>query len=159
MVIYSINSMDNNHTIKLNRMQPWMMYALLSTLTGGAALVFAKMGMKQANDHTALVIRTAVLFSVVLLNAFISGGLKDIKTIPGKALGWFVLAGLSTAIYWILFFKAMKTANVSVVSTIDKGGILVTFLLSYLILKEPITPKLIIGAVLIISGTIVLMRS
>ena len=53
----------------------------------------------------------------------------------------------------------MKTANVSVVSTIDKGGILVTFLLSYLILKEPVTPKLIIGAVLIISGTIVLMRS
>jgi transporter family protein len=139
-------------------MQPWVMYALLSTLTGGAALVFAKMGMRQANEHTALVIRTAVLFSIVLINAFFAGGLKDIKEIPGKALAWFILAGGATAIYWILFFKAMKTANVSVVSTIDKGSILITFLLSYLILKEPISPKLIIGAALIISGTIVLMK-
>jgi bacterial/archaeal transporter family protein len=70
-----------------------------------------------------------------------------------------VLAGFSTAVYWILFFKAMRTANVSVVSTIDKGSILVTFLLSYFILKEPISPKLIIGAALIISGTVVLMKS
>lgn len=139
-------------------MQPWMIYAILSTLTGGAALVFAKMGMRQANEHTALVIRTAVLFTIVCINAILSGGLKDIKEIPGKALGWFVLAGFSTAIYWILFFKAMRTANVSVVSTIDKGSILVTFLLSYFILKEPISPKLIIGAALIISGTIVLMK-
>jgi bacterial/archaeal transporter family protein len=139
-------------------MQPWMMYALLSTLTGGAALVFAKMGMKQANEHIALVIRTGILFAIVLLNALISGGLKNYAAISTKTLGWFVLAGIATAIYWICFFKAITTANVSVVSTIDKGSILVTFLLSYFLLNEPITPKLVVGALCIMTGTFLLMR-
>jgi transporter family protein len=135
-----------------------MIYAILSTLTGGAALVFAKMGMKQANEHMALVIRTGILFTIVLINALLSGGLKNCTSMSAKTLGWFVLAGIATAIYWICFFKAIATANVSVVSTIDKGSILVTFLLSYFLLNEPITPKLLVGALCIISGTILLMR-
>jgi transporter family protein len=142
----------------ISLMQTWVYYAILSTLTGGAALVFAKMGMKQANEHLALTIRTGVLFLIVVVNAWMAGGLKDAKAIPQKALFWFVLAGVSTAVYWIFFFKAMKTANVSVVSTIDKGSILITFLLSYLLLNEPITPKLLIGATLIIVGTLVLIK-
>jgi len=139
-------------------MQTWVYYAILSTLTGGAALVFAKMGMKQANEHLALTIRTGVLFFIVVMNAWLAGGFKDAKAIPQKAMFWFVLAGISTAVYWIFFFKAMKTANVSVVSTIDKGSILITFLLSYLLLNEPITPKLLIGAALIIAGTVILIK-
>ncbi|MBN8836684.1 MAG: EamA family transporter [Sphingobacteriia bacterium] len=139
-------------------MQPWMFYAILSTLTGGAALVFAKMGMKDANENIALLIRTGILFLIVALNAIASGALKNVKAIPQKALFWFILAGVATAVYWIFFFKAMRTANVSVLSTIDKGSILVTFMLSYYLLKEPITPKLIVGALLIIAGTIVLIK-
>ncbi|MFY7651940.1 MAG: EamA family transporter [Chitinophagaceae bacterium] len=139
-------------------MQPWMYYAIVSTLTGGAALVFAKMGMRNANEHIALVIRTGILFLIVLINAWFSGGFKQAANIPTKAFAWFCLAGTSTAVYWIFFFKAMKTANVSVLSTIDKGGILVTFLLSYFLLGEPLTPRLIIGAILIIAGTLVLMK-
>ncbi|MDE3236704.1 MAG: EamA family transporter [Bacteroidota bacterium] len=139
-------------------MQPWMIYILLSTLTGGAALVFSKMGMRQANEHAALVIRTGILFLIVLVNAVMAGGLKDFKSVPQKALTWFILAGISTAVYWIFFFKAMKTANLTILSSIDKGSILITFLLSYIILNEPITPKVLIGAALIISGTFVLMR-
>ena len=39
---------------------------------------------------------------------------------------------------------------------IDKGSILITLLLSFLILKEPITPKVACGAVLILAGIITL---
>lgn len=139
-------------------MPQWIIYAILSTLTGGAALVFAKMGMRQANEHMALVIRTGILFTIVFINAWLAKGLQPLKTIPNKALGWFVLAGISTAVYWIFFFKAIKTADVSVVSTIDKGGILMTFFLSWLLLNEQITWKLVVGAALIISGTLLLMK-
>jgi bacterial/archaeal transporter family protein len=138
-------------------MEPWIVYAIFSTLTGGAALVFAKMGMKDANEHVALVIRTGILFLIILVNAWLAGGFKGATAVPQKALGWFVLAGISTAVYWVLYFKALKTASVSLVSTIDKGGIIVTFLLSALLLNEPITPKLILGAVLILAGTFVLI--
>ena len=85
-------------------MQTWVYYAILSTLTGGAALVFAKMGMKQANEHLALTIRTGVLFLIVVVNAWMAGGLKDAKAIPQKALFWFVFAGGLTAVYLFFFF-------------------------------------------------------
>lgn len=147
------------HALKTSfYMQQWIFYAIVSTLTGGAALVFAKMGMKDANENIALFIRTGILFLIVAFNAMLSGAFNHIKAIPQKALLWFMLAGVATAVYWIFFFKAMRTANVSVLSTIDKGSILVTFMLSYYILKEPITPKLILGAILIIAGTMVLIK-
>lgn len=138
-------------------MEPWIMYALLSTLTGGAALVFAKMGMKDANEHIALVIRTGVLFLVIVVNAWLAGGFKGATAVPSKALGWFLLAGLSTAVYWIFYFKAMKTADVSLLASIDKAGIVVTFLLSALLLNEVITLKLVLGTLLILAGTFILI--
>lgn len=138
-------------------MSSWMLYAILATLTGGMALVFVKMGMRDANESLALVIRTGILFSIVLITAILSGGLKEYKQVPGKAWLWFIAAGLCTGIYWISFFKAMRFANLTVLSIIDKGGLLVTFVLSYYLLGEPITPKLWIATILIISGTMLLL--
>ncbi|MEP7323387.1 MAG: hypothetical protein ABI761_15790, partial [Saprospiraceae bacterium] len=73
-------------------MQSWVFYALLAMVTGGIALVFAKMGMRDANESFALVVRTGVLFSIVLISAIVSGGLKEYKQVPVKAWLWFAAA-------------------------------------------------------------------
>ena len=138
-------------------MEPWLSYALIAMLTGGVAMVFAKMGMGGADEHVALVIRTGVLFAMVVANAWYAGALKGIRVIDNKTLTWFVLAGACTAIYWILYFKALKTADVSVVATIDRAGIIITVLLSYFLLKEPLTPRLLLGMGTILAGTLILI--
>lgn len=138
-------------------MQSWFLYALLAMVTGGIALVFAKMGMRDANDSVALVIRTGVLFLIVLISAFASGGFKEYRQVPARAWIWFAAAGLTTGIYWISFFKAMRTANVSVLSIIDKGSIVITFILSWYLLGEPLTPRLWVATALIVSGTLLLV--
>ncbi|WP_299824737.1 EamA family transporter [uncultured Pontibacter sp.] len=138
-------------------MEQWLSYAILAMLTGGVAMVFAKMGMGSTNEHVALVIRTSVLLAMVVGNAWYAGALKGLTAINNKTLLWLVLAGLCTAVYWILYFKALKTANVSVVATIDRAGIIVTVLLSYFILKEPLTPRLLLGMGTILAGTLILV--
>ncbi|MDX5423104.1 MAG: EamA family transporter [Hymenobacteraceae bacterium] len=139
-------------------MESWLGYALIAMLTGGVAMVFAKMGMNNnANEHLALVIRTGVLFMMVLGNALYAGGLKSARLIDSKTLTWFILAGACTAIYWILYFKAIKTADVSIVATIDRAGILVTVGLSYFLLNEPLTPRLLLGMGVILCGTLILI--
>jgi bacterial/archaeal transporter family protein len=138
-------------------MQSWIFYALLATITGGIALVFAKMGMRDANESLALVIRTGVLFLIILISAVAQHGFKDYKTVPTKAWLWFIAAGLSTGVYWISFFKAMRTADVSVLSIIDKGGILVTFFLSWYLLGETFTLRIWIATGLILAGTLLLI--
>lgn len=138
-------------------MQTWVIYAIIATITGGIALVFAKMGMRDANESLALVIRTGVLFVIILMAALAGNAFKDIKSVPARAWWWFAAAGLTTGIYWISFFKAMRTANVSALSIIDKGGILVTFLLSYYLLGEQLTPRLWAATILILAGTVLLI--
>jgi bacterial/archaeal transporter family protein len=139
-------------------MEAWLGYALIAMLTGGVAMVFAKMGMNNnANEHLALVIRTGVLFMMVLGHALYAGGLKTARLIDSKTLTWFILAGVCTAVYWILYFKAIKTADVSVVATIDRAGILVTVGLSYFLLNEPLTPRLLLGMGVILCGTLILI--
>lgn len=138
-------------------METWLLYTLAAMLTGGVAMVFAKMGIGSSNEHVALVIRTGVLFAMVVANAWYAGGLKSVRSVDNKAMSWLVLAGACTAVYWILYFKVIKTANVSVVATIDKAGILVTVLLSYFLLKEPLSPRLLIGMATILAGTVILI--
>lgn len=138
-------------------MNSWIFYAVLATVTGGMALVFAKMGMRDANENLALVIRTGILFMIVLAVALTSGELKEYKQVPVKAWLWFTAAGLTTGIYWICFFKAMRSANLTVLTIIDKGSLVITFFLSYYLLGEQLTPRLWIATLLILSGTLILM--
>lgn len=51
----------------------------------------------------------------------------------------------------------MKDGLVSYVAAIDKASILITLLLSFALLKEPISPKIIAGGLLIFAGMVVLI--
>jgi transporter family protein len=135
----------------------WIFFAILSTIISGVSLVFAKKGMHTANENIALLIRTTILFLVVFLHTIIAEGKQLYKPIDRSAILWFVLAGATTAIYWIFFFKAMRTAPISILSTIDKGSIIITIIASYYLLQEPLSPRLLIGGTLIIAGTIILV--
>ena len=54
-------------------------------------------------------------------------------------------------------FKALQLGKVSQVAPIDKLSVALTIVLAFIFLKEPITMKEIVGAGLIIGGTLVLI--
>ena len=64
---------------------------------------------------------------------------------------------MATGLSWIFYFKALETGNVSKVAPIDKLSVAIAVGLSVLILKEPIDVKTIVGAGLIVAGTIVMI--
>jgi len=68
------------------------------------------------------------------------------------------LSGLITTLSWIFYYKALKRGDVATVSLIDKGSVAVAILLAWLLLKETITLRIIIGAVLIVSGLLVMVK-
>lgn len=67
-----------------------------------------------------------------------------------------IFSGISTAISWLFYFKAIQIGDVSRVAPIDKLSIVFTLTLAYLLLKEPLTPKVIIGGLLITAGVIII---
>ncbi|MGI8583254.1 MAG: hypothetical protein ACR2KX_13710, partial [Chitinophagaceae bacterium] len=52
-------------------MERWIIYAIISMLFAGLTSVIAKFGMKDLSSDTALAIRTSVVFTIVIANAFI----------------------------------------------------------------------------------------
>jgi transporter family protein len=67
------------------------------------------------------------------------------------------LSGLATGLSWIFYFKALQLGKVSQVAPVDKMSVAIAIILSVIFLGEVLTPKIAIGAVLIIAGTIVLI--
>lgn len=139
-------------------MERWIAYAIISMIFAGLTSVIAKFGMKDMSSDTALAIRTAVVFVFVCINAFVfRNAFNEIKTSASKNILFLVASGLTTTLSWIFYYRAMKEGPVSYVASIDKASIVVTILLSFLFLKEPMTPKVLAGAGFIVLGMVILV--
>lgn len=138
-------------------MPHWLIYALLATFFAGLTSVLAKFGISKINSDLGLAIRTSIVFVLVWLNLFAWSGVKGIEQLTSKSFLFLVLSGITTSLSWIFYYRAMKLGTVSYVASIDKGSIVITILLSVALLKEPLTPKLFFGAVVIFIGLVILI--
>ena len=68
-----------------------------------------------------------------------------------------ILSGVATGLSWLFYFKALQSGEVSRVAPIDKLSVVITILLAFVFLKEPASPKVIIGAVLITAGSLFML--
>ena len=135
-----------------------MVYAIVSMLFAGITSVIAKFGMKNLSSDTALAIRTAVVFILVLANAFVfRKAYTELCHAPVRNYLFLIISGITTAVSWIFYYRAMKIGSVSYVASIDKASIVVTLILSFILLKEPFTPKLLAGSAFILVGMLILI--
>jgi bacterial/archaeal transporter family protein len=137
-------------------MQNWIILAILSMFFAGLTSVIAKLGLKGISADLGLAVRTVIVFIFVTLNFFVWQNVKQIGQLTKSNLLFLGISGITTSLSWIFYYRAIKIGNVSQVALIDKGSILITLLLSFTLLKEPVTPKIMIGAGLILAGLIVL---
>ena len=135
----------------------WKYYALLSAFFAALTAILAKVGVKGISGNLATAIRTIVILFVAWGIVLASGELKEIKTLTKSNIIFLLLSGIATGLSWIFYFRALETGDVSKVAPIDKLSVAIVIGLSFLILKEPVDVKTIIGGVLIVAGTIVML--
>jgi transporter family protein len=68
-----------------------------------------------------------------------------------------VVSGIATGLSWIFYFKALQLGKVSQVAPVDKLSVALAIVLSVLFLGEVLTWKSIVGASLVIVGTLILI--
>ena len=134
----------------------WIVFALLSALTGALVAIFAKIGLQGIDTNTATAIRAVIMAIFLVGLILIQGKLHDVKPIlmNHKAFLSIVLSGLAGALSWLFYFVALKNAKVSQVVPIDRLSIVFAILLSFLILGEKISLKIALGALLMVLGAI-----
>jgi transporter family protein len=139
-------------------MEKWILYAVISMIFAGITSVLTKYGMKNLSSDNALAIRTTVVFSIIIANAFLfRNAFTELQQTSTRNLFFLALSGITTSLSWIFYYRAMKEGQVAYVASIDKASIVVTLLLSFIILKEPITAKVLLGAGFILTGMVILI--
>lgn len=135
----------------------WWIYALLSALFASLTAIFAKIGIANVNSNLATAIRTIVILFVAWGIVLAKGEIKGLNSLSKHNLLFLVISGIATGLSWIFYFKALQIGNVSQVAPVDKLSVALTIVLSIIFLKEVVTIKTSIGALLIIAGTFVLI--
>src|SRR3954468_2463247 len=139
-------------------MKPWIIYALVSMLFAGFTSVIAKLGLSGISGELGLAIRTCFVFAFVLAFALLVVPGRELATLTRGNYLWLGLSGVTTAVSWVFYYKAIKEGEVSTVAIIDKGSMVVAVLLAFLILKEQITARTFTGAALMVIGLLVIAR-
>ena len=62
-----------------------------------------------------------------------------------------------TGLSWLFYFKALQNGDVSFVAPVDKLSVVMTIILSFIILKEPLSWRAILGGLMIAGGSLVLL--
>lgn len=135
----------------------WKLYALLSALFAALTALFAKIGVKDIDSNLATAIRTTIILLLTWGIVAASGQLGAIKSVSKYTWLFLVLSGLATGLSWLCYFKAIQLGDVSRVAPIDKLSVVFTIILAAIFLHESLTPKVIVGALLITAGAIVMI--
>lgn len=135
----------------------WLYFAVGSAFFAGITAVLAKIGIQTVNSTLATAIRTAVVLIFSWLLVFMVGSQAQILQITGTTLCFLILSGLSTGASWLCYFRALQLGDVNKVAPIDKSSTVLTILLAFLLLGEPISAAQVFGVLGIGIGTLLMI--
>jgi len=134
-------------------MELWLIYAILAAVFAALTTILAKIGIEGVDSHLATAIRTVVVLIFAWIMVFIVGAQDGIGHIEGRTWVFLILSGLATGASWLCFFRALKLGSVNKVVPIDKSSTILTMVLAFIILSEPVGLVMAFGMALIGVGT------
>ena len=135
----------------------WKYYAILSAVFAALTAILAKIGLKGISGNLATAIRTVVVLAIAWGIVLFSGQIKEVRELSKSNILFLTFSGIATGLSWIFYFKALETGDVSKVAPVDKLSIVIAMLLAFVLLKEPVEPKVILGGILITAGAMIIL--
>ena len=136
----------------------WLLFAIGSAFFAGVTAILAKCGIRKTDSTVATAIRTIVVLIFAWMMVFVVGSQDQIQNIDQTTLLFLVLSGLATGASWLCYFKALQIGDINKVVPIDKSSTVLTILLAFLLLGEPIGLFQGLGVVLIGVGTFLMIE-
>ncbi|MBQ2803988.1 MAG: EamA family transporter [Lachnospiraceae bacterium] len=135
----------------------WMVFAVLSAIFAALTSILAKIGIEGVNSNLATAIRTVVVVLMAWGMVFITHTQGGIAEIGKRSWLFLILSGLATGASWLCYYKALQVGEASKVVAIDKMSVIITFILAFIFLHEKLTPKSLVGSILIAIGTLIMV--
>lgn len=115
------------------RVGMWFAFALGSAVFAALTAIFAKVGIEGVDSNLATAVRTLVVL----------------------VMAWAIV--LVTGASWLCYYRALQLGQASLVVPIDKLSLVITLVLAVVLLREQLTARGVVGAVLVTVGAIVMV--
>lgn len=136
----------------------WLLFAVGSAFFAGVTAILAKCGIRKTDATVATAIRTVVVLAFAWLLVFLTGAQHQLSAVHGRTLCFLVLSGLATGASWLCYFKALQIGDINKVVAVDKSSTVLTILLAFILLGEPIGLSQGLGVLLIAAGTLLMLE-
>ncbi|MFR4986187.1 MAG: EamA family transporter [Lachnospirales bacterium] len=147
---------EKKEQTKTNVKETFIIYASLAAIFSALTSILAKIGISNVESNLGTAIRTFFVLLMAFIIVISKGKLSQVKTINKREFIFICLSGIATGASWLCYYYAIQKGIVSVVVPIDKLSILVSISLSYIIFKENLTKKSLLGLSLIVIGTLLM---
>lgn len=85
---------------------------------------------------------------------FVKGEWAGLRAINKRELLFIALSGLATGCSWLCYYYAIQNGIVSIVVPIDKLSIVVTVLFSYIVFKEKLSRRSLLGLCMMAAAAV-----
>ncbi|HHP50690.1 MAG TPA: hypothetical protein ENM97_02170 [Moorella mulderi] len=131
----------------------WFFWILLAVFCWGIAPLAAKLGLAKSAPLSALLIRSIIVFFILLGWGACTGHLSQLKSIEPRT--WLLLAGegiLGAIIGQWAYYNALKAGPLTAVIPLSATYPLMGLLLAVLLLGEKLSWGQVTGSFLIVAG-------
>lgn len=134
----------------------YIFYAIIAAFFSGLTTIFSKYGLNNTNSNVVTAIRTIIIFIfsfiifLIFKNSFHELNLNNSL--------FLILSGITTALLWLFYFKALSLSDISKVTPVDKTSVILTLILSFIFFNEKITIYKIFSIIFLILGTCLMVE-
>lgn len=138
-------------------MNGWQVYALGSAFFAGLTAILGKVGVQGINSNLATFIRTIVILVVTAAIISLRGEWQRMEGASSRTFLFLALSGIATGFSWLCYYRALQLGPASKVAPVDKLSVAFVIILAVIFLGEKLTLKTALGAILVVSGSLVLV--
>ena len=114
----------------------WLPAAFLSAIFGAMATLVIKQFVTETDSTLATALRTCVVLAVSWLMTWRAGSAGTMGSLPLWSVVFIILSGISTALSWLCYYRALTGGEADKVMAIEKASILMTLILAITIFGE-----------------------
>lgn len=135
----------------------WLFFAVLSSVFAALTSILAKVGIEGSIPIWRRRCGRSLCSSWPGEWYFSQGDSPGFPVSGKKSWIFLILSGLATGASWLCYYKALQMGDASKVVPIDKMSVVITLILAFVFLHESVTPKTVLGCVLIGAGTLLMV--
>jgi bacterial/archaeal transporter family protein len=135
----------------------WVFWASLSAIFAALTSIYGKMGVQTIDSDLATLIRTGIVFVILLMILGVLGKLNNLPEINQSTWTTLTLSAIGTGASWLCFYKALKLGDASKVIVVDKFSLILVMLIATIFLGEKNGLKEWIGAFMVTLGMTIIV--